>query len=458
MGRHDIGDYFKERMKGQHLDIDTDAVWNELGLEKKRKRRGLWWIWGLGSLVLIAGAYLAYEMTVTIGGDSREKQAELLASPNEASEDTYQPNKEKHISNATESKIKTERTTQRETELDIPPSQPTLNKIKPEINQAQSNSPQAKSRNTISFYERKEVISAPDTTPRRAHSQDHMKINATEQGNETPIKKEEQKLLASLTGLDLIKYDLQHSRKFTLPTLSTLKPLAETSVRRPSRKKKANLDFHLYIGGFFIDRKLTTSRPEIQALLDSRSATERGLESIVVGSDFSLVFDSGLKLGLGVEQQYINEVFSTSSVSVDTTLISTVIVPTYEVRSRTESNRHYNRHTLTHIPVHLGYEMDLDKWRVGVTGTVLMTVQSPFSGSHFDSAGEVSEITGLYNEGFRLGYRLAMNLTRKLSDRWVVHLDPTYQLQGSFVRPEAGYEQSYGLMGVVGGLKYRLSR
>ena len=81
MGRHDIGDYFKERMKGQHLDIDTDAVWNELGLEKKRKRRGLWWIWGLGSLVLIAGAYLAYEVTVTIGGDSREKQAELPTSP-----------------------------------------------------------------------------------------------------------------------------------------------------------------------------------------------------------------------------------------------------------------------------------------------------------------------------------------------------------------------------------------
>ena len=73
MGRHDIGDYFKDRLKDKSLDIDTGAVWNELGLEESKRRRGLWWIWSSGIIAILTIGYFSYT-----GIESKESTQQLI--------------------------------------------------------------------------------------------------------------------------------------------------------------------------------------------------------------------------------------------------------------------------------------------------------------------------------------------------------------------------------------------
>ena len=73
MGRHDIGDYFKDRLKDKSLDIDTGAIWNELGLEESKRRRGLWWIWSSGIIAILTIGYFSYT-----GKESEESTQQLI--------------------------------------------------------------------------------------------------------------------------------------------------------------------------------------------------------------------------------------------------------------------------------------------------------------------------------------------------------------------------------------------
>ena len=466
MGRHDIGDYFKDRLKDKSLDIDTGAVWNELGLEESKRRRGLWWIWSSGIIAILTIGYFSYT-----GIESKESTQQLIDLETITTQKTAQQINETKTLNINDihSNGNYNSTTVNQV---IKPTESsneiTKNKkdflIKPNKSEEL---PRIEKYNSIQNHQLQSHNNHKDQpyslTAKDINKEKQSKIGTTT--TESPIAKNIQKellqenssfprieLLNNIQDVSFLNYNSLLSRQFKEPKISKLE---STSVVETHTKPRFNLDF--YTSAFLINRNLTPLNLNIQEHLDIRNSSERGLESIAFGVNFSVELGKGFSLGLGLEQQQINEVFNFSTSSIDTIPVANASFPTLEVTKRTETIKHFNTHKLFNLPLHFGYQVNLNKWELGMTGSVLITFNNSFSGRHFDPAGTIVENPAIYNDDLKFSYRLSVNLSRRINNRWSLHLDPTYQIQqSSIVNDNIGYEQKYKFIGLSGGLSFRL--
>lgn len=62
MEKHNLEEYFNRRISDHSEFIDKDELWNDLGLEKKKKRRGILWLWGGLAIVLLVVSVFIFNM------------------------------------------------------------------------------------------------------------------------------------------------------------------------------------------------------------------------------------------------------------------------------------------------------------------------------------------------------------------------------------------------------------
>ncbi len=471
MGQHDIGDYFKNRVEGQSMEIDTDAVWNSLDLPMKNKKRRFLWIYLVGGIFLIFSSLMFLNSghdtelkstAVVLHKKVEEAQAENVAITNieinqDDQEKTIILNTEKNKKNNLESTIINQNPSQALNSSSYQNIQTAPiekdNLIIPDNGNDASGLIQTSQTSKTSL----ELISlqsesnfndiAEGTIP-----DNNSKSRVDFKDAETIVSDNAGKNFVSLRGIKSLSINpLDLTAERDLSSAFIIDPVEIYIKSRP------RILLELYTGVATIESKLTSSDDNIQTYLDTRRNTEQPLELLMYGGEVSLQFGSGLRLGAGLEMQTLNEVFRYDRVSVETTLVSTAFGNTFETTESTEQWIHYNKHKYIILPISMGYHFAKKKWQMGFTATGLVNFESSYSGKNLMVNNEVRDNSFDYTNGVNLGWRMNLSLARVINEVWSVSVNPLFQVSNqSLMGADFQFNQGQRAFGATFALMRRI--
>jgi len=446
MGQHDIGDYLKKRVSGHQSKVDTDAVWDKLDLNKKKKRRGFFWVFGIGILLIgFTGLYFIETTGEQKLNDVNSITTQTLANDiivnNSVSESTA--SKDEFSATLSESMLDEPAIKRQEISL-TNKHQNFQSRAMPQVviksnNQSHSKTLANNPINKISKLHSSEKSSEPSSTN-------------LETLESLPIL---DPLMTINMSLPLIK--TLRSTNSNLPKRNFLIRIADQLLPSPKIKDQITFSLNSYVGIYYVDRKFKLIQNSLNTYVSARDSTETPLEAIVAGTQFCLNHKSGMWVGLGIEYQRINEVFRTKSSSTTTEPILSSFVFSKKENTTTEKWTHYNKHELYNIPLSIGYRIDLKNWTLRVSHTSLFSFKNAFSGKHLIASSGVDNISSDFYNRINFSSRIEANIQRQLAQQFRLELSPSFMIHhNSFIVPDSGYEQKYKLLGLRAALLYQI--
>lgn len=478
MGKRDIGKYFKDELSGYSKDVDTNAIWEALNLEKKRKKSPFFlWSTGLTILAVLASIYFVFNENIfqpkneQLIDNATIEQNESIQSPLDlASSISYSSNsnsgnsvalntiEEIHLHNKVANKVtgKSDSITQSEltkTRLDINSSDP-LKSLETDVNY-------------ISEMDQIVAIGAKDNNDFESVDLGHELIDITmisqKGSNYTLLPNTTSKLILPNA------LEINYAQLFTIEE-RTLPKQFITERDLLKNKMAPALSLIIYSGASYVDRSLTTQNESLKQFISRKAESETPLELISFGVQLrynigSIYFKGGLELQslntrFEYEQYSIIDTVPTSGVVgilIDSNGNSFNQVGTvYEENSLTANWTYYNNHLLLNIPLSFGYKKRMNRWSFSIEAQSRLNFLHGFSGKRLDQQGNVTDNNNDINKSFKLGLGVAIGLEYEFSNTTSIYLSPNYfSYLDSFAQSNS-YSEKYSLKGLQIGLCYKL--
>lgn len=470
MGERDIDKYFKDELKGYSKDVDTNALWSALDLDKKRKKRGFF-VWST-SLVLVAILVLVYFVfdENNLYQESVQSAKETLVVQNESSE--LPPNLAVSTSNRSKGNLENILPLNLIEETQIHENI-VKHSTQKSIDVTQSKSAEFSNRNTTGFDYSNDsdqtVVSINTGNGRYARlDSESVKIDQTNisMNGSMPLSNpnipSELKLINSL--------EIKFAQPFTIVERSVSEP---SLVERDLLNNNSNraLRLNIYSGVYNVARTLTTQNMGLEQFLSRKEESESPLELISIG--VQLRYDIGsLYVKAGIEFQSLNNKFEYEQNSVVDTVPTSGIVgviidsegnsfnqvgTVYEENSVTSNWTHYNSHRLFNMPLSIGYEKRISKWSFSIEAQSQLNFHHSYSGKRLDQEGNVTDNSSDVNKSLKLGLGAAVGLRYEYSNTTSIYLSPSYfSYLDSFAHESQNYSEKYRLFGLQIGLSYKL--
>ncbi len=224
-------------------------------------------------------------------------------------------------------------------------------------------------------------------------------------------------------------------------------------------------------------QSLSTANNEHPNWLQRRKATESGLlgysASLGIGMELPRGFflETGIIYngfrtnfkfvegdGYEIVEEIINHYDQNGNVtSTDTSLVRVPGEILYETT---------NRYTNIGLPIFLGYEIPLKpSYNLSVRAGTILNFHSENSGRiigaelnpvYFNHSAEDELSQNLYDNGMSIAYAASLNLSKDLTDRMSINAGINFQYQKMSQHSDNPVTETYSMMGLQTGLKYRL--
>jgi len=479
MGERDIDKYFRDELKGYSKEVDTDAIWSALDLDKKRKNRPfLMWLIGLVIITILASVYFVFDSNNTdenigqltkVTSVFQNESEKLFSNPensfinpsNENLEKKSSPDpiqksytKEINLETSTQSSIDglEERLTQNRIDVKpfftLKPNGAILNGENQETNLSQSNA-NVKQELVRTETESKEKYQFTDLID------DHIQLPSRNTASEFVV---------------INSLDVKNAKPFKIIDRAKPDPYPFATDLLNNNLSKG-LSLNIYSGIFNVDRTLTTQNIDLEQFLLRKEESESPLELISVGIqlryDIGAVYFKG-----GIEFQSLNEKFEYEQYSIIDTVPTAGVVgilidhngnsmnqlgTVFEENTLTSNWTHYNSYRLFNIPLSIGYEKGINKWFFSIEAQSQLNFHHSFSGKRLNQEGNITDDNVSINKSFKLGLGAAIGLRYRFSNTTSIYLNPSYlSYLDSFADETKGYSEKYSLFGLQVGLSYKL--
>ncbi len=474
MDKRDIDKYFKDELQGYSKEVDTDAIWKSLDLEKKsRKSRFFWWPIAFALIVILSGIYFVLD---------RNTSHPVLVRLNQNTID------EKEASSNLMSDIAISKLPNNNTKDIL-----AINTV--EEGQISENIVDKLSAPNVATIESDSIKMRIDVNAIGHIISDPIKVNDTSSGDQfTSIKSRENNELLALD----IKSETKLSKDESLHLIQTANnsknitsssleikyaqplPVNKRALSEPLLIKKDVLNdysnrgirLNIYSGISYVDRSLNAHNIELNPFVLSKEKTETPLELISLG--VQLRYDIGaVYLKGGIEFQWLNTKFEYEQYNIIDTVATSGVVgilidangnsfnqvgTVYEENSLTSQWTHYNSHRLFNLPLSIGYEKKISKWYFSIEAQSQLNFMHSFSGKRLDKEDNVTDNTSDINQSFKMGLGVAFGLRYKLSDVTSIYCSPNYfSYITSFTKRSESYSENYSLLGLQIGMSYKLN-
>jgi len=483
MGKHDIGDYFKNRIKGHNKDINTDDIWANLNLdEKKKKRRAIWWLWpmGIGLLLVIPSIYFINQ---NLNEKNYYSEAPALENKIEIDdENIIQVNNGNETNNQKEQESSTQSTTLNNSSTQKPLNKPdTKAKAATEQVRLTSDLKRANQNQTDKSLIRTDLIKeefATESLSSNNLSNATSTINIKNKSVDGPLQKSTKflqksnhpkRLILTLNQLrlqDLVKINYKDR---SMPSIASNFILPKSPwIKREVKNKKGRFTIDLYTGAFAVNRSISNKEIVIP-ILEKKIMDETPLEMLAFGSQLQYKWPNNFYVTAGLEFQSINEKYKHQQSTIIDTITKENVPTVYQVSadrdtsvymmgngqfavSLDENFTFYNNHKLFTIPLSIGYTLQKKKWSYSLETTFLPTIYNQFTGTTVDLDGSLSPNPSYLSTTMKLGYRLSASIERNVGENLGLYFKPSYQgYSSSFAE---GFSQKYSFAGGVIGLRY----
>jgi len=484
MGEHDIDKLFKG-LNGYSEEVDTDAIWKNLDLEKKKRRT---------IIFLLFGFFLVIGMSVWFFGNTEYVSNKAMSSNTEISQPSKREDRKSEAITSTYNA--------KERDITLKESKP------PQLDQLENKTVVAEKLSENMLEESrpmrlisKNEISNSSKVSNSATLKNDASVNQAINGQRTITDQVNLKQLPKPVGetstridsekvkrlgknkrinsiaskLDLLsisKYYLLEipERILSIPNSNYLLDSEEkVNLPKPRNLNRMSMDF--YTGYYLYDRTINKLGPEGEKLLTLKNETESPLEIISAGAQVKYDLDA-VFIKSGVELQSINEKFAYETTEVVDTVATIGVAslninisndtsyvdgPRQEVNTLTSRWQNYNNHQLVTIPVSIGIEKSIKRISISAEATTFVNIYHRFSGKHLQEDEKVTSTSEGINTDFKLGFGISADINYAISSKTKIYLAPQYFFYSdSFLREATGLSQKYKFYGLRFGISYNL--
>lgn len=486
MGKYSLEEYFKNRVKGHKETIDKDALWHDLGLEKKPRKRRLWII--PLCVGLLVGIFNIWPF------QQEKTSPELSSVVNEAN--TLQNENEAQIRNATSSNVQSNMDIEPHKENDLINNIATDRKTEPQNESRKSKNASNSFAGTAGIESIENaglnpLIQKPvlqTTGEAKPHVESKIsklgQLNTTSSVavDRTDTAKDNVDPVPTVTWTKLLEklpflaFVLDLPKKRNTPRLNSAlmeRNLIEPSVHHNPWHISANNSYYLTARDIrFLDFE-GPAPDQDREHLDARNRTETMLESRSVGAELTYTFPFNIYIGSGVEYLQVNERFNVQ-ISTDSTFIQedepvifiiesngdtlATAFEDVEISSKkTAIWENYNSHTFVNIPMIIGYQHQWNTWSFFAEGASLLSFYTGAEGKmlHVDNDA-VIDVASQFNPSIELMTRCRAGLAYKLTNRLdvAVHVAGIFQTTGIAQQGLWFNSQRYRMAGAGLNLRY----
>lgn len=507
--------YAREQFLPEEIEVDTDALWNEVYphvKKDKRKRRFLWFfLSGLFVGLSVFGAYLYFQNTASDPISSITDQSESKQTAfDEKSTTTFSLSDpvdtgvagEPSLVNPTEDSAETTIGNTTVTKIDettdyIEIAEPLIrinNEVdKPMLTSPPTNSTQTKGTSTANNYQavdkNKPALPLATTTPRPGNIIEKKTSPSSDASNpsndKVEVVKEAEKKRSRLLNLQVLAaanfpFDLWPDPE-VLPTVLTEEEARvraevedEENTPPPPKKILGGIRFGIGLyGGIGKSSISLDTEDSSQGYTNTRNQTERQLETLHAGIDLSLVSKQGLYLRTGGEYTRIASVFSESSqlVTVDSIdgiteiIINKVLNDTTFVTGKIGvtntvdyEKRTYNYIHLIDIPVIVGYQFSDESWSIGLEGGIYANISAKYTGEILNQDDTFydleSDPDSWYKTNIGITPFIGLNASYAISDNLQIHVSPGFKFNTLFSTDTNILTQRQSTLGIRLGVRY----
>jgi len=470
MGQFDIDKYFKKRISNHSEDINTDDLWNDLGLEEKKKERGIFW-WLFGAFACLALLTVVYHNSFSSNQNTSESTSEYL---NSAYAGAVEKNENSNLANAStkSSDFIKETTNSEKDQLIKETNTSTITNAVPnfveqdfnQINNSKINDRPTPANVEINMTDLNQIETAKipsESNQKTSLFKSDQKTNYTEQ-------------LTRLTYLEKLKFEMLKSESQSASQIAIANNFQLISL---AHKKSQLFDIGFYTHYNLAQRNITTisnGPKELDNFLTIKNSSEKVLDAIALGTNIRYKFNRGFYTQLGIEALSITERFNyqterDASVIIEGDILSyhvsaqgdttTMINQGTAIPTATLDWINYNHHRLLSIPLSLGYKKQNTRWSYFVEGSFHLNLLYRFSGRQLNFARDIA--LEALDENLKHSYVLSAGVSCKLNPRISLNLQPRFQstFSTNSTEPDSSIpiSQNYNLYGIQVGLSYSLN-
>jgi flagellar basal body-associated protein FliL len=474
------------KIKNHSVELDKEALWQNIQTKKKKKRGVIIYMIPLMLLFLITGSFLFSTqqqkdtLESALQTESSYSTKENISSYTVDKENTTQPivkaEKIDKSTNNQETKIAEKKSSKSQLQK--------KNKSKNYIAELDNNNaPDNLENNNKSKSLAEEILSEPIYAPVQKTSQKtfpYIRHETKIDIQENNPKKEKNTAAKP--------YQKEQASNSSAPSLSSLYPLVYLVHEGPNytynlspnvyespiivKEKLPAIELSLLFGMGYIDRSLSSSLSTTAAMssLTARESSESPLEEISTTLQLSIPLTKNIYLKMGIDYSQINEkMMYSEEVSEQIILedrITKIIIDSegfeFNERGPVEATQisnnnftYYNRYKSIDVPLIIGYTIPNNKWNLGLEAGIIWNSNLSFSGAILEDNNTVAENEGLFKSRTGIKYTGGISISYQLTDRWKWRLNPSYVFGAKQINTiNNPVNQKYNILRVQTGLSY----
>ena len=462
--------YARDQFDGHELEVDTENLWANVypHVKKEKKRRNIIWffLFGILSGIAILSLFNYQQNTST-----SKNLAETLAQ------------KQNSIQNNLNNQS---------TALPIDTTTPTTAPTETNVNKYFKN--ETKTKNSTSIIKLKNT---PPTTPsipsitKPQNIKDKIEISKNYIKETSNSKQKNRVEKAPFTPAVAIS------------PINTLQPVITNQKMKPvliiqqndddnnddddkkdnkkndeSEQKKIRKNRKLSLGVYGGISKSTnnfSSKDTIGSIYQfQRNTSEKQLETIHLGIDFTMYTKQNFYLRSGLEYTRIGSVFNNNTSFIATDSIEGIkeiivnmvtgerdtIMGTIAQTTTTEFvKKHYNYVHLIDIPIIVGYQWEYEPWSIGIEGGIYANISAKHTGEISSPTNEAFyDLAKDENNWFKtnIGIQpfIGLNASYNLSENLQIHLSPGFRFNAVFSTDKNLLQAKQALLGLKTGVRY----
>jgi hypothetical protein len=241
--------------------------------------------------------------------------------------------------------------------------------------------------------------------------------------------------------------------------------------------KAFSLGIELLGGIGYAHKTLSDKTNGNDSLLLLRKNSEALLETSQIGLQFTLTHQSGFTFSSGIQRTTIAERLNYTNTLIETEMVEGIIhyrtnlageleaiqgmIPL--TRTMLTQKKIYNRYEMYDIPLLIGYQQILGKWRIGGQVGVFANLSLKTRGQVLQNDSTSLDIganqASIFKSKVGLSYQLGLSLSRNILPNLELNFSPTLRyLPNDFTVREYGVSQKYFLINARLGLRYTFGK
>lgn len=486
--------FFKEKL--QHHEVPVpDHIWDRIEaaqqLEKRKKRPFIFWLLGISAFLCLGAIYGFYTLHTTDSKSDKPHSHNMTADLNLQQNQSNSSNDTKqgtlHTQHNTTSGLMKNVHTKSNTISALPNK--TLNSIssKTIIEKQPIQSPTKQ----LTYSERKRKIYTKKTnskysnTPipyletKNSQKEDLAKSSDVHERHIRVLDSENQNKLQKNNTLETIPIYTKENNTLSNISKLNLTPIRPVVECPEFNKRNHYFSIRAYHASNYMMKALTSRNVEGgQDYLKERLETEKARYSFSDGLLIDYHTGIGISLSSGIEYNQITESFkyldqdsrkTKTVITIDTTYNNDGTFSTSRDTFRidlkgVEYNSFTNRFRMINIPFQLGYEIEGERFDIGVRGGVNLNVYFKPTGRMLGSNGKPTYIQPekaddegtIFTKKATLSYEFMISLNYHLTSNFDLTVEPYFRNHiGSFTKTSYPIEQRYKVAGIRIGGRYK---